>query len=226
MDPLAGTPWSLPATVGGFSSGQPNPVLMAYARELVTKRPHAHALDIGCGAGRNAIPLALAGYRVHGIDLSAAMIRAARDKADAEGTLRCLMSLASMTALPIRDNSMDLIVAHGIWNLAQRDDQLRGAIREAARVARRDARLFVFTFSRRSLPDRAQPIAGQQFIFRGTNGADQCFLTAEQLVSELACAGMVPDPRCPLVEHPAPRAGAVHLTSSAVFLAGGFIRQP
>lgn len=198
---------------------------MAYARELLAVRPGANALDIGCGAGRNTVPLALAGYGTLGIDLSAAMIRAARDKADAEGASRCRLSLASMTALPLRDGTMDLIVAHGIWNLSRRDGELRMAIREAARVARPGGRLFVYTFSRRSLQDTVKPVAGQQFIFASSKDAEHCYLTPEQLVSELAKAGFVGDDACPAGELNTPRAGAVQLTNSPVFLEGAFIRR-
>lgn len=197
---------------------------MAYAGEFLAVRPGAKALDIGCGAGRNMVPLALAGYHVLGIDLSAAMGRAALDKADTDGASRCVVALGAMTALPLRDQTIDLVVAHGIWNLSHRDDALRLAMREAARVAKPDARLFVYTFARRSLPRTAQPLAGQQFIFAGSNGAEHCYLTPDQLVSELAVAGFVDDPAFPPVEHNAPPAGAVRLTNSPVFLEAAFIR--
>ena len=62
--------------------------------------------------------------------------------------------LAPMERLPMRDASVDLIVAHGIWNLASSSSQFRAAVREAARVARPGAALFVFTFSRTTIgPD-------------------------------------------------------------------------
>lgn len=215
----------MPDTVKGFRSGQPNAALVQYAQSLLAGRPHAMALDIGCGAGRNTVPLAHMGYHVHGIDLSAAMIGAARDRARAEGAARCLLSLASMTALPIRGEALDLVVAHGIWNLATRDDELRMAMAEAARVAKAGARLFVYTFARASLPASTQPVAGQQYVFRGSTGAEQCFLTSEQLVAELARTGFVPDLTLPPVEHNAPGPGAVQLTNSPVFLEAAFIRQ-
>ena len=224
MDPLAGTPWSAPETVDGFKSAHPNPVLMEYARTLLSRRPAGYALDIGCGAGRNAIPLAQAGYRVLGIDLSAAMLRAAREKANAEPGARCTFSLASMTALPLVSRTMDLIVAHGIWNLARSDEEFRAGVREAARVAADSARLFVYTFSRRSLPDAAPATAGQRFIFRGSSGDEHCYLTREALTSELADVGFQPDSGVPLVEHNAPRPGAVRLASGPVFLEAAFYR--
>lgn len=42
-------------------------------------------LDIGCGTGRHAIELAARGYRVTGVDLSAAQLARAREKAAAAG---------------------------------------------------------------------------------------------------------------------------------------------
>lgn len=42
-------------------------------------------LDLGCGTGGHAIPLAARGYAVTGVDRSAGMLRAARTKAQAAG---------------------------------------------------------------------------------------------------------------------------------------------
>lgn len=41
-------------------------------------------LELGCGTGRVTIPLARAGFEVHGVDLSAPMLEAAADKVAAE----------------------------------------------------------------------------------------------------------------------------------------------
>jgi ubiquinone/menaquinone biosynthesis C-methylase UbiE len=68
-----------------------------------------------------------------------------------------------MDRLPLGDASIDLVVAHGIWNLARSAAEFRRAIAEAARVARPDAGLFVFTFSRapRSPPTTSQSRASR-----------------------------------------------------------------
>lgn len=49
--------------------------------------PHSIAtiLELGCGTGGHAIPLAQKGYRVSGIDISEAMIARARRKAENVG---------------------------------------------------------------------------------------------------------------------------------------------
>lgn len=48
-----------------YANGEPEPIV----QELINLLPaHSHVLDIGCGEGRNAIPLARAGMRVEGWD--------------------------------------------------------------------------------------------------------------------------------------------------------------
>jgi SAM-dependent methyltransferase len=208
MDPLAGTPWSNPSTVEGFARSEPNPVLMAYAGELAAGHSGGRVLDIGCGAGRNAVPLARRGWHVFGTDLSVPMLAAAR--ARAVGGLaagRVDVALAPMQALPVRSGCIDLVVAHGIWNLATSSAQFRAGVREAARVARPGAALFVFTFSRHTLANDAQPVSGEPFVFTQFSGRPQCFLTEAQLVSEMADAGFVVDPAVPLTEYNRPKAG-------------------
>ena len=91
-----------------------------------------------------------------------------------------------MDQLPMASESFDFIVAHGNWNLARSSSEFRAAIREAARVARPGCALFVFTFSRHTLPPEALPIANESFVFTQFSGQPQCFLTEEQLVTELA----------------------------------------
>jgi len=200
-DPLAGTPWSEAGTVAGFVQSAPNQTLMRYAAgELATGK--RRLLDIGCGAGRNAIPLARQGWNVVGLDLSLAMAQAARQRAAEEAAKQGpAVVLAAMEHLPIASESIDVIVAHGIWNLARSTAQFRGAVREAGRVARRGAGLFVFTFSRATLPADDEPVPGEAFVFTGFSGGPQIFLTAEHLDAELAAAGFVPDPSVPLTEH-------------------------
>ncbi|HEU5196888.1 MAG TPA: hypothetical protein VFW70_19270, partial [Methylomirabilota bacterium] len=70
MDPLAGSAWSAPGTVAGFKESRPNAVLMRYAEHERLRGPGGRALDLGCSAGRNAVPLARLGWDVIGIDLS------------------------------------------------------------------------------------------------------------------------------------------------------------
>lgn len=208
-DPLAGTPWSAAATVEGFIQSPANQTLLRFA-EAERRRGGVYALDIGCGAARNLVPLAQSGWRVFGVDLALPMIDAAARRIEAADVgWRARVALAPMNALPVADRSMDLVIAHGIWNLARSDAEFREAVREAARVARPGAALFVFTFSRHTLPDAVLPLAGESLVYTQFSGSPQCFLTDAQLMGELAAAGFMPDQGVPLTEHNLPRAGTM-----------------
>jgi hypothetical protein len=89
-------------------------------------------------------------------------------------------------------------------------------------VARKDAALFVFTFSRRTLPSSASPVDGEAFVFRGFSGEPQCFLTEEQLVSELAAAHFTLDDGVPLTEHNVPRPGSIRAGNIPVIFEAAF----
>lgn len=220
MDPLAGTAWSATTTIDGFRRSAPNPTLIGYAARLTNGRQPLRVLDIGCGAGRNAVPLAEMGAVVTGTDLSWPMIQTATARRPA-ASLR--FALAPMDALPVGDRRFDLIVAHGIWNLAQSGAEFRRAVREAARAAARAARLFVFTFARRTLGADAEPVEGETFVFTQFSGSPQVFLTREQLLDELANAGFHADPDLPLRELNVAPAGLRLRGGAPVILEGGFI---
>ena len=217
-DPLAGSPWSSPGTVAGFVQSPPNEVLMRFARqELDRLSGKGIALDIGCGAGRNAVPLAGLGWTVVGTDLSWPMLQAAAGRAVPGSRERPAWCLAPMERLPVADRSADLVIAHGIWNLARSGRQFRQAVREASRVSRPGAGLFVFTFSRHTLPDSAHPVPGEDFVFTQFSGQPQCFLTANQLYEELAAENFAPDPGVLLTEYNRPTSRTVQHSGPVIY---------
>jgi ubiquinone/menaquinone biosynthesis C-methylase UbiE len=221
-DPLSGTPWSEAGIVGGFAQSPPNQTLVTFAasRRAAGGR---RLLDIGCGAGRNALPLVQQGWTVAAIDLSLGMLRAAQQRLAAEALGHRLgLALAPMEQLPIASGSIDFIVAHGIWNLARTTAQFRAAVLDAARVARPGASLFVFTFSRSTLPASDQPLPGERYVFTRFSGGPQIFLTIDELVEELSAAGFKPDPSIPIVEHHQRAQSAVYVGGAPVFIEGAF----
>ena len=211
--------WTQPGTVNGFVRSAPNPSLIEYARGTLIDRQSACLLDIGCGAGRNAVPLADLGWDVVGTDLSWPMLEAAAER-PVQGRLR--LALAAMDSLPIRDRSVDLVVAHGIWNLARSGDEFRRGIAEAARVSRLGGALFVFTFSRNTLAPAAQPVQGESFVYTDFSGHTQCFVTADQLLEELHQADFTPDARLPLRELNRPQPLDLPTKGVPVIYQGGF----
>jgi SAM-dependent methyltransferase len=217
--------WEDPRTVAGFTTGAPNPVLMDFARQSVDRSRPAYCLDLGCGAARNAVPLAELGYRVVGLDLSTPMLLAGQERAGrAPAPADVHFTRAPMAPLPFAGATFDLIVAHGIWNLARSGAEFRAAVAEAARVAKPGAGMFLFTFSRHTLPDDARPDPGESFVFSSWNGEPQCFLTEAEIVDELGRAGFIRAGTGPLTEYNLPRPGEIRTGGPPVIYEGTFVR--
>lgn len=215
--------WEDAGVVRGFSTAAPNEVLLAFVRAELAREPGLRVLDLGCGAARNAAPMAAEGATVIGIDVASPMLEAARGRvADAGLHRRVALLRAPMDRLPLRDASVDLVVAHGVWNLARSAAELRRAIAEAARVARPGAGLFVFTFSRATLPPEDEPVPGETFVFTQFAGEPQCFLTEEELLDELLRAGFEKDPPGPLTEYNRPVPGRTLTRGGPVIYEGTF----
>ena len=215
--------WEDAGVVRGFATAAANEILLGYVRAELVRRPGLRVLDVGCGAARNAAPMAAAGATVIGTDVASPMLQAARSRVEAASlTDRVTFLRAPMDALPLGDASVDLVVAHGSWNLARSAAELRLAISEAARVARPGAGLFVFTFSRATLAPEAQPVRGETFVFTQFAGEPQCFLTEAELRVELLRVGFEKDPPGPLTEYNRPVAGLTLARSGPVILEGTF----
>ena len=209
----------------GFSTAAPNPVLLEFVAAELERRPGLRVADVGCGAARNAAPMAGRGARVVGTDLALPMLAAARERAGAEGVAaRTSFVQARMDALPLRDGSADLVVAHGIWNLARSAAEMRQAMAEAGRIARPGAGLFVFTFSRATLAPGDRPVPGETFVFTQFAGEPQCFLTEAELIDELGRAGFDRHPSGALTEYNRPASPNLLGRSGPVIYEGTFRR--
>jgi len=107
-------------------------------RALIDALPPGTALDAACGTGRHARYLHERGHHVVGIDASPAMLEVAR-RTLPDADLR----LGNLTALPLEDASVDLVVCSLALTHCER---LGPPIAELARVVRPGGRLVVSDF--------------------------------------------------------------------------------
>ncbi|MBT3342945.1 MAG: methyltransferase domain-containing protein [Gemmatimonadetes bacterium] len=110
----------------------------------------ARVLDLGCGAGRVAIPLAEMGLDVVGIDVSAGMVAAAREQARYAGDVAGQLSfdVGDATTLGFPNESFDsvLFCYNGI-ELVPGLQGKRAVVEEAYRVLRPGGRFIVCVHS-------------------------------------------------------------------------------
>jgi len=128
----------LPAGAVRWALGIGNPVRRARLQ------PGETVLDVGCGGGIDSI---LAGHlvgpsgRVIGIDVVDEMLARARDNAAAAGVgERCEFLHGEMEAIPLPDDSVDVVISNGVINLSPRKSRV---FAELHRVLRPGGRLTV-----------------------------------------------------------------------------------
>jgi ubiquinone/menaquinone biosynthesis C-methylase UbiE len=99
------------------------------------------ALDIGCGAGREAIFLAQKGFQVYGVDFSQAALRIAKRRAIKAG-VSVNWRWADATNLPVPDQSVDFVNDRGCFHVIGENRRLKVA-RELWRVMKPGARMLL-----------------------------------------------------------------------------------
>jgi ubiquinone/menaquinone biosynthesis C-methylase UbiE len=105
-------------------------------------RKRLRVLEVACGTGRAAIPIAQAGHRVVGIDHAADMLAIARRKRDAAGLTDKQLTLIRQNALSLKLSGIfdwGCIFFNtflGFATIAQQDSALRGIHRHLVRRGR------------------------------------------------------------------------------------------
>jgi SAM-dependent methyltransferase len=107
--------------------------------DRVGARPVTAFLEVGVGTGRIALPFVRAGYRYCGVDLSAAMLGALREKLIADPA-RPGLACADAMALPFRPAVFDVVLLIHVIHLV--DDHLK-TLAEVMRVLRPNGRVII-----------------------------------------------------------------------------------
>jgi ubiquinone/menaquinone biosynthesis C-methylase UbiE len=124
--------------------------------------PGTTTVDLGCGTGELALPLAQKGAHVTAVDISSAMVRRLEEKA-ADAQLDTIVGVvSSMEAFQLPPESIDLVVSnYALHHLRDRDKEV--LVRSAARWLRPGGRMVV----------------GDMMFGRGATARDRAIITSK-----------------------------------------------
>ena len=193
----------------GLSCGNPQAVAAMQPGETV--------LDLGSGAGFDCFLAAgkvgLTG-RVIGVDMTDAMLEKARASAEKSGLGNVEFRKGEIEALPVDDNSIDVVISNCVLNLVPDKDQ---AFREIHRVLKPGGRLSVS-----DMAWDAEPAASVRSDMEALVGCIGGALVLDDYVSRLKRAGFArvdvekhPEAACKMTEvsGTVPPPGVEHLLS-------------
>ncbi len=110
--------------------------------------PRARVLELGCGTGRVAVPLAAHCASVHGLDLSEAMIRIAREKVAAAGLSdRISIYVGDISCFELQQSFHFVIPPFRVLQNLESDAQVDGLFQCIGRHLEPSGRCIVNTFN-------------------------------------------------------------------------------
>lgn len=140
------------STLGRITDALEERLLLACLGSVQGKR----ILDVGCGDGILAVKLAQMGADVTGIDASAQMLAAARDRADAAG-VKLDLHTGEIDALPFESETFDVVMTVAVMCFVGDAER---AVRELARCVRPGGQLTLGELSRWSFWAAARRLRG------------------------------------------------------------------
>jgi SAM-dependent methyltransferase len=134
--------------------------IAVYAKEFIERleiEPGVRALDVACGTGNLAIPLAHLGAVVTGVDIATNLVAQARERAAAEGVV-ATFDEGDAEQLPYADASFDLVVTMFGAMFAPRPEL---AASELARVLKPGGKLAMANWNPASFSGRMFRVGSQ-----------------------------------------------------------------
>jgi 2-polyprenyl-6-hydroxyphenyl methylase/3-demethylubiquinone-9 3-methyltransferase len=155
-------------------------------QELRTYCPdfRGFAVDLGCGGGLMAEPLARAGAHVVGCDISAGSLATARAHGRALPGLA--YARANITQVPLATGCADLVL---MADVLEHVASWREVVREASRLARPGALVYINTINRtwRARLLAIALVEGLRLVPRGTHSYRMLITPAEVATAAAAC---------------------------------------
>lgn len=96
-------------------------------------------LDLGCGTGNHAIPLAQRGYQVHGVDISEDMLVHAREKADSrllDGSVKLVFTQGDIRSIDLGQRFDAALMMFAVLGYQLTNDDVLAALQSVRRHLR------------------------------------------------------------------------------------------
>lgn len=213
--------WERSETVERFAARDPDHRLRALVN-LYPGPSRVRVLDLGCAGGRNTVFLSALGFDVMAMDASSAMVEETRRRlvplvGSGESSRR--VRRGKMDRLSgLKDASVDLIVALGIYQSAASRKEWDRALAESSRVLARGGRILVATHTHRFDPEGKGlvPVPGEPNLYDGMDSGRAFLVDAPGLDLEMMRRGLVPLVPTYTVER-ATEAGGRRVTANGLF---------
>lgn len=190
--------WEDPEVVERFATRAPDQRLLTLLGDY--DDPSAvRVLDIGCAGGRNTVLLAEAGFDVHALDSSTAMVAETRRRVAGVlggGEAKTRVKIGRMDELAgLGDGTFDLVVSLGVLHSARSWPEWKRAAAETARVLQSGGRLLLSQFTPETdlTGSGVHPVAGEQHVYEGLPGGHAVLLDPATLDAELGRFGFEPE---------------------------------
>jgi|SoimicMinimDraft_17_1059745.scaffolds.fasta_scaffold06013_2 ubiquinone/menaquinone biosynthesis C-methylase UbiE len=142
-------------------------------------------LDAGCGTGVNILRLHSRVRKIVGIDYAQGSLDRCKKAIQAQQITNAQVCVASVTALPLPDNSVNKVVCLSVFQYLD-DDEVRQALKEFARVLRPGGTLILHVKNLSSLYWSTLRLAKRIKLFLGRSTRIEHFRSFAWYTSELA----------------------------------------
>jgi len=131
--------------VTNFYEDTPSEYLYKFFSKI-KNRASKKVLDVGCGAGRNALMIQKLGYEIYSCDSNKKMVMATKERLPLK--VRKNITVSDMTSLSYEDNTFDYVVSNGVFHNALNFKDFCSSVKESSRILKNNGCLVlnIFTF--------------------------------------------------------------------------------